>query len=328
MATSNGGPNLLRLSTGDFPERERLTIWRDVCSRSLLRLDMEPLSEEFSCSAYVSFLPGLTVGYVSTTPNRLSRTRQLLEDGNDAFIFAMPVSGGFSMNAHGRDAEVGTRQGLLFSSAETSDSFVRDHASFISLAIPRAVLSPRISSLDQALAKVIHADTPALRLLHSYIGRTHEEIGRYPPELREAAVSHIHDLVALALGATGDEAHLARGRGVRAARFREIKADILRHLGRSDLSLGTVATRQRVSVSYIRKLFESEEDSFTAFVLRHRIDRAYRMLIDPNYATLTIGAIAYAAGFGDLSYFNRVVRRKYGMTPTDIRIDAFRRREM
>ena len=29
--------------------------------------------------------------------------------------------------------------------------------------------------------------------------------------------------------------------------------------------------------------------------------------------------IAYDVGFGDLSYFNRVFRRRYGATPSDIR---------
>jgi AraC-like DNA-binding protein len=33
----------------------------------------------------------------------------------------------------------------------------------------------------------------------------------------------------------------------------------------------------------------------------------------------SITAIAFDAGFGDLSYFNRTFRRRYGATPSDIR---------
>jgi AraC-like DNA-binding protein len=319
-------PSLVQLSTSNFPERERLTIWRDVCSRTLLRLDMEPLSEGFSCAANIRLLPGLAAGFLTTTPNHLSRTPQLLDDGNDDLIFVITTRGGFSLSEHGREAEVGAGEALLFSSREPSDIFVREQASFVILTIPRAVLAPRIVDLDQALASVVHADMPALRLLHGYITQTHEEMARFPAELLDATVSHIHDLIALTVGATRDDTHLALGRGARAARLREIKADIIRHLGRADLSLVAVAARQQASPSYIRKLFEAEDDSFTAFVLRHRIDRAHRMLIDPNCADLAISAIAYAAGFGDLSYFNRVIRRKYGMTPTDIRFEALRQR--
>jgi AraC-like DNA-binding protein len=324
MTTADDDPSLVRLSTSDFPEGERLAIWRDVCSRTLLRLDMEPLSEGFSCAANIRLQPGLAAGFLTTTPNRLSRTPQLLDYGNDDLVFVITTSGGFSLTMQGREAEAGAGEALLFSSREPSDISVPERASFVILTIPRAVLAPRIADLDQALARVVHADTPALQLLHGYIAQTHKEIARFPPGLREATVSHIHDLIALTVGATRDDTHLALGRGARAARLREIKADIIQHLGRADLSLVAVAARHRVSPSYIRKLFEAEEDSFTAFVLRHRIDRAHRMLTDPNCAELAISAIAYAAGFGDLSYFNRVIRRKYGMTPTDIRIHALR----
>jgi AraC-like DNA-binding protein len=37
-----------------------------------------------------------------------------------------------------------------------------------------------------------------------------------------------------------------------------------------------------------------------------------------------ISSIAYDVGFGDLSYFNRVFRRQYNATPSDIRNDASR----
>jgi AraC-like DNA-binding protein len=43
------------------------------------------------------------------------------------------------------------------------------------------------------------------------------------------------------------------------------------------------------------------------------------MLSDPRHAGFTISAIAYAAGFGDLSYFNRALRCRYGGSPFDVR---------
>ena len=40
------------------------------------------------------------------------------------------------------------------------------------------------------------------------------------------------------------------------------------------------------------------------------------MLRDPRYAATSISDIAFACGFGDLSYFNRAFRRRYGATPS------------
>jgi AraC-like DNA-binding protein len=135
----------------------------------------------------------------------------------------------------------------------------------------------------------------------------------------------LHDLAALALGATREAAMLAAGRGVRAARLRAIKADILAHLTERALSLDMVAARQGVSEVYVRKLFADDCTTFTDFVLEQRLARAYRRLVDPRFALRTISEIAFASGFGDLSYFNRAFRRRFGMTPSDARAAAQRR---
>jgi len=48
------------------------------------------------------------------------------------------------------------------------------------------------------------------------------------------------------------------------------------------------------------------------------------MLCDPRFVGWTIGAIAFEAGFGDLSYFNRSFRRRYGISPSEVRAEALR----
>jgi AraC-like DNA-binding protein len=140
------------------------------------------------------------------------------------------------------------------------------------------------------------------------------------PAMRQLLVAQLCDLVAAALGATQDAAAAAEGRGVRAARLRAIKTDIeanLTHGG--DLAPSAVAQRQHVSDSYIRKLFEGEDTSFSEFVRYRRLLRAHRLLADPRRVEQSIASIAFEVGFGDLSYFNRAFKRFYGATPSEIR---------
>ncbi len=59
--------------------------------------------------------------------------------------------------------------------------------------------------------------------------------------------------------------------------------------------------------------------AFSEFVLRMRLMRAHRMLSDVRCAGLNISTIAYAVGFGDLSYFNRSFRNRFGLTPSGLR---------
>jgi AraC-like DNA-binding protein len=74
----------------------------------------------------------------------------------------------------------------------------------------------------------------------------------------------------------------------------------------------------------VRKLFESEDTSFTQFVLGQRLARAHALLSDPHFADRSIAALALEAGFGDLSYFNRAFRRRYGDAPSEMRAGARR----
>jgi AraC-like DNA-binding protein len=106
---------------------------------------------------------------------------------------------------------------------------------------------------------------------------------------------------------------------MRAARLKAIKADILENLNSPSLTVTAVAQRQHVTPRYIHMLFETEGITFSEFVLGQRLTRTHRMLFDPRFADLNVSAIAFAAGFGDLSYFNRTFRRRFGAAPSELR---------
>jgi AraC-like DNA-binding protein len=80
-----------------------------------------------------------------------------------------------------------------------------------------------------------------------------------------------------------------------------------------------LATRHRISVRYIQRLFEYEGTTFSQFVRDQRLVQVHRMLADPRHVHRPISTIAYDVGFGDLSTFNREFRRRFGATPSDVR---------
>ena len=166
-------------------------------------------------------------------------------------------------------------------------------------------------------------ESATLRLLKSYIEVVKE--GRSPttPELGQLVATHIYDLAALTLGARRDAAEVATGRGVRAARLRAIKADILKDPSSPELTLTGIAARHRVTPRYVQLLFNGEGTTFSQYLLDQRLARAHRMLGDAR-ADLKISTIAFDAGFGDLSHFNRSFRRRYGDSPSDVRDAALR----
>jgi AraC-like DNA-binding protein len=222
----------------------------------------------------------------------------------------------------GRDPLLGVGDGVLMWNAHAGSMMVPSAEPFVTFRVPLAAIKPHVTDVEAAVARRIPAHTEALRLLRHYLGAFKEHAAPTSPEVMHLAVSHAHDLLALAIGATRDAAHIAEGRGLRAARLQAIKEDLLANFHCPELSVNAVAARHQVTPRYVQQLFDAEGTTFTQFVREQRLAHVHRALASVRYATVPIAAIAYESGFGDLSYFNRAFQRRYGMSPSDVRAAA------
>ena len=89
-----------------------------------------------------------------------------------------------------------------------------------------------------------------------------------------------------------------------------------------DVEIDTIAAEHGISVRYGRQLFADEERTYSDFVTDQRLTRAQAMLTSPRFADASIATLAFEVGFGDLSHFNRMFRRRYQATPSEIRREA------
>jgi AraC-like DNA-binding protein len=107
--------------------------------------------------------------------------------------------------------------------------------------------------------------------------------------------------------------------GGRFSRLAALKIDIQENHANPALSLAWLARRHGMTPRAVRNLFYSENTNFTAYLMRVRLDHARDMLADPRYRDANIAAIALEAGFGDLSWFHQVFRRRFGERPAELR---------
>jgi AraC-like DNA-binding protein len=251
---------------------------------------------------------------------RDQRTQALMVDGNDDFGMAINWGGTISASQCGREAMLNDGDAILMSCSDAGTMARPSPCRYVGLRVPRVALIALVPNCEDLLGVPIPRGTPALRLLASYVtALLPDDEVLDGPERQHVVVSHIYDLLALTLGAAGEVAAAAETRGVSVARLRAVKAYIVKHLGSRELTIDSIASNHRVSSRYIQRLFESESTSFTDFMRRQRLARAYRLLRDPRQRERSISSIAFDVGFGDLSYFNRSFRKLYGMTPSDVR---------
>ncbi|HET6160793.1 MAG TPA: helix-turn-helix domain-containing protein [Dongiaceae bacterium] len=306
--------------TADLPLRDRVPFWREVFARKIVQIDVEPDTDiPFEASATIQALPGASLlSPCHTTPATLRRTSRLVGDGDDSVAILANLDGLIVGSQRGREVNLSAGDATFILHAEPAE--IRcSKTRYMSVLLPRKIAAGAIRDIESAAMRRIPADTEALRLLVSYVQMLPENLHDATPELGHAVATHIQDLFILALGPTRDAADRSKRRGLGAARLQAIKVDILHHLASESLSVTAVAKRTGITPRYIQLLFESEGMTFSAYVLDLRLRRAYRLLTDQRCAYPTIATIAYHSGFGDLSYFNRAFRRRYGASPSEIR---------
>ncbi len=311
----------LRFSTDDLPERDRIAYVREVYGRVIVKHEIEPCpGTPFYWRGVVRSLPGLGLATMEVSGVHTQRTAKQID--SDDLVLNVTLAGQRVVRQFGREAVVGAGEFAVTRSASVGECEVQAGSHCLGIRIPLDAIRHMIADLDSVLVRTISDVVTPTSLLLTYVSFLQNADTLGGPDIWKLAASHVYDLVALTLGATREAAEIAKGRGLRVARLRAAKADIVENIGRHDLSLGTVAKRQGISPNYLRKLFDNEDSNYTEFVLEQRLAGAHRMLSDPRFGAHAISAIAYEAGFGDLSYFNHAFRRRYGATPSDVRATA------
>jgi len=317
-ASGAADDGVFRFRMTHFRAPDRFEAWREIIGRALMKVRIEQLrGERYFGDLTLRALPELCVSSGMMGGMKLGRPASLID--NDDLVMSVSLSGDFY--GHQRDLKLGKGQAVLLSSAQTGLVSLRDER-FLIFRMPLRAMSPMVGNLDRVLARPIPCDNEALRLLVGYADTLRKMTALTSPDSRRAAATHIHDLVALAVGATRDATEVANGRGLRAARLAAMKADIAGQLGSASLSIDAIAKRHRVSPRYIQLLFEGEGTTYSGFVLESRLFHAYRILTDPRLARRPIISVAFDSGFQDLSYFNRTFRRRFGTTPSEVRAAA------
>jgi AraC-like DNA-binding protein len=319
---SGSGP--IRLSLNDTPERSRPGLYREFVSRSVLRFDVDPLDDvPFQVDVTVQALPGLHLFSGQLQGSRNRRTRPMLSDGKDDLSLIVNLGGPYLVSQNQQELVLGDGEATLVTSAEPCSLAHRAPGGVLALLFPRAQFAPLVAGVEDSYLRRIPRENPALSLLTGYVKLARDGQRMASRELQPLIVSHLYDLMSVAIGATRDATEVAQGRGVRAARLYAIKQDIARSLDQPELSLAALAARHCCTPRSVQRLFEGEGTTFTEYVLAQRLARAHRMLRDPRRSGDKIATVAYDAGFGDLSYFNRAFRRHFGVAPSDVRTRAW-----
>ncbi len=273
--------------------------------------------------ASVEYLPlgSVGLGRGRGSINRIERRREhVAADSVDSFVLVINRShGGSFARAGSRAAAIPSGGAMLFDFAEPSANVYPGDHCWSSLRMPRQVMLSAMANAEDATGIVIPPENQALRLLWRFAESLLDEEYLSEPTVLAQAGQTLVDLLVLALGTNRDTTDIARLRGLRAARLASVLRQIRLDYADPNLTPEQVAGRVGISTRSLHALLHETGLSFSERVQDLRLARVLAVLTGTDGARRKISDAAYDVGFNDLSHFNRVFRRKYGITPTSAR---------
>jgi AraC-like DNA-binding protein len=256
----------------------------------------------------------------STLIRGVHSARQVAADGNDDFFVAVNIGRRSMVQRQlGRQVEHAPGSLLLLSNGEPREVTSKAGTNWLTVYIPRQMLLDRVRRGEDLVARRIEADPLIVQYLVRYLRHViaaGDTIGH--PAIAGHVGATLLDLIVTALESGRDGALLHRP-GMRGAHLQEALSLIESSYDNPAFSAPRLAAKLGLTQRYIQDLLHETGRTFSERVMELRLQKARGMLCDPHHDRLKISDIAFACGFGEVSYFNRCFRRRFGSTPGEFR---------
>jgi AraC-like DNA-binding protein/mannose-6-phosphate isomerase-like protein (cupin superfamily) len=240
----------------------------------------------------------------------------------DHFQMTLCVEGEMQFSSGRREVTLRPGDIVLIDMAQPNRTVLRGGGSrtrMMTIILQRAMLAPRLAHPDSATATLLPSNHPHARLLASHYAAL-----ALPPDPEagsaEATIEAIADIVAAAAGGAAD---IAAGveRAERHLYLSVIKRRIADNLETDVLTAGELCRHFQISRATLYRLFEAD-GGLAHYVREQRLNLAFRQLISPSAEDTRLIDLAVGMRFSSDSTFIRAFRRKFGLTPGELREQA------
>src|SRR4051812_5489830 len=231
-------PRVLKVRTDDWPERDRVAMFREQFGGDRIRVDPRG-AEPLRIDATLVKLPGLGVLW-----GRRSPLRSEFSDGSDRLM--LNLGGDAVATQFGRDVVLARGDAVVLAGSDVGSLTTLRTGRIATLEFPNGALLPLLGDAARDCARRIPDDAAGLRLLRAYVRALQFDVGSDSVSLQQLSVSHIYDLAAFVVGAKRNRDAVANSGGIRASRLHAIKHHIMSNLDR-EISISEVAASQGVS---------------------------------------------------------------------------------
>ena len=302
----------------------RFDYWRDVVCDEFVQLacDPQPGQDVNDFDGSICGGVGLTdvnFSEVISEPQIVRRTaKQIGRAGEDDFLISFQMENQCTVSQYGREALLTPGSFALYdSTAPYTLSFPEQFHQFV-IQMPREVLARHLIEPEKYAAISMNASNGLGLVLKDFIFSLAGELSSSEVKPSEVLSENLVSLIALSFSSTVVQSGLTESDCVKEALIRRIKQFIESNLFDPTLNNNRVAESQGISIRYLHKLFQEQEESIHEMILNKRLAKAHEILLDEADNKPTVESVAYHVGFSGASHFSRTFKARYGVCPSNI----------
>jgi AraC-like DNA-binding protein len=310
----------LVFSTDNIEPSKRYAAWQGAICDVYVHVDVAADKRD----DYHGFIREAHFGAVSLTDVLLSeqhisrRQRHIARLDKDCYYIELIQHGRVNVLQAGQTLVTNAGVGAIFSAAEAYDLECVGKVRSLYLEIPRQAFADRFQKDLVPVAGAIRTDQGLGRIAAEFCSMVAAHGSDLDAAVRARLGDEMMDVLALALE-LGGNSDLPEDQAVRRVRLRSVKAWIEEHLVDPDLSLEKIASSNGISLRYLHYLFRLTDMSVSEWIRDRRLQRCYDLLKRPELHALSVTEVAYQLGFNSSSHFSTAFRKKFGVSPSDLR---------
>lgn len=309
-----------------FDPDDRFDAWRDAINSSFVPLRAEnpdPESWRRLRGTLISQSLGrVNVGTVRGAPARVIRSGQQIAQADPGHMYLnLQLRGSSVISQNGREAKL--RPGD-FALCDTQDpyilNFAEPHRMFVVTFPPEALRVSR-KALSNLTATRFSGRDGLESIASNFLGAMSLQLDRgvlsQALSLSDAILDIVGAVFADRVRATGGFDKVSYTHAIRL----RVEAYICARLADPQLTVASVAAAHNMSVRYLQKLFEEQNETPLGWIRHRRLEGSRRDLARPSI-NVTVASIGAGWGFSNAAAFSRAFRQHYGMTPSEYRAFA------
>ena len=309
-------------NTEELPDHEQFAYWREVLCEAFVTLRPERPREQssgrFPSRVTAHPLSTINVTTVQSKAHHVIRgDAEIRKSPQEVYFLNLQLTGRCRYETEGREAIVGPNEFAIVDSTRPYFLNFMDDWNVFSFRIPRHMLRPLLQLPDRSTGICVSSSDALGEITVGFLKSVAMRMDDLPSKAREVLAGDLVNLAALSLGAT-EEARMGQRQSARRGLYVAIVRFIETNLADPLLSASFVARHFGISTRYLHRLFEESDKSFGQVVLERRLLRCAEDIAGAA-VDWRISDVAFRWGFGDISYFNKCFRQRFGFSPREYR---------